>query len=102
MEMFIVILKSYLKNTPKSLQDIEQTINDKDYKQIHVLAHGFKGILVSIGDKKVSKIARDMEILSKEKDEETVRRLFSNLVEENDKLTEEIKEWLRENDPKRN
>ena len=79
-ELVKELLELYLKDTPKKLKDIEKHLSNNNLPEVHLLAHSIKGASANVCMEFMKDIASNLEIKAKEADQNTCKKLFSDLT----------------------
>ncbi len=87
-------IETYLQNSPKLLQNINQALTEADLDSIFQNAHQLKGGSGSIGAMRVFQIAKQLEEDAREGSSEGLDDLFASLQSAYEKVAVELKTYL--------
>jgi CheY-like chemotaxis protein/HPt (histidine-containing phosphotransfer) domain-containing protein len=78
-EFYFQILSEFLQNSQERLDEIKNTIDVQDGKQLNFLAHRFKGMAANLGAEKIAQIAQRLEDCGKQNEFETCPSVVNEL-----------------------
>lgn len=65
-----ILISSFLQETPKILQILEDAINSKDYSAIKLQAHSLKGSASSLKFDEICGMSKELEIAASDKNQD--------------------------------
>ena len=92
-ELYLIILRSYVKNTPDVLDKLRDVSSDTlgDYA---ITVHGIKGTSTNIGAEDLRKAALELELLAKAGDLAGVQAGNEAFIKKGEVLISDIRSWL--------
>jgi len=75
------IVGNYLEVAKNVLEKLEKFLQNREWKEIKILAHSLKGSSLNLGANQVARIASELEQISQIKDIDASGRLFSKLTQ---------------------
>lgn len=88
---FSELIDIYLTETPKILDKIKQTTENKEKAGLTFAAHKLKGSSVTLGVLKMSDLAHELEIIALNEDFDESKIIYNKMLETFDKLIDELK-----------
>jgi HPt (histidine-containing phosphotransfer) domain-containing protein len=90
----IFLLESFRDNQEKNKNDIVGSYTKEDYPNYTIFVHALKSTAKMIGALELSDMAKKMEQAGKEGDIDYIKENYDAMIEEFDKVVEEIKDYL--------
>ena len=94
-DMYFMILRSFVNNTPEVIDQIEEVSMDHmtDY-QLRI--HGIKSVCAMIGAEEIRARAYELELYAKDKNLEEILKRNPSFIQDIRDLVSRIQEWLAE------
>ena len=93
-DMYNDTLSDFLKEQETRLSDIEKYKREEDMENYAILVHAMKGDSKYLGFTKLAELSFDHQLKSQDNDSSYINEHFDELMEEANRITKLVKEYL--------
>ncbi|MCL2138232.1 MAG: Hpt domain-containing protein [Treponema sp.] len=95
-ELYLIILRSYVDNTPEVLDQI-RSVSAETLNNYASAVHGIKGTSANVGAEEIMQTAQKLEIMAKAGDLNGIMAENESFLKRADILIVDIRNWLEQN-----
>jgi len=93
LERMVMLVDCYLEEDSSRAEELSEAIFEKDQSKLKFYAHKVKGASANLGGEIVYQLSSELELLTKEESFDFDSDVISTLVEANNDLIRQLKEW---------
>tara|TARA_R110002072_G_scaffold64203_5_gene159685 strand:+ start:17614 stop:17955 length:342 start_codon:yes stop_codon:yes gene_type:complete len=95
-EIFSELVDDFKIESKKMIADIEKFISDKEYHQLMIVAHTYKGVVANFYSNEIEECAFKLEKMGREEDISNAQNILIKLIELDKILITELESFLNE------